>query len=150
VARARVQALSPPDLPSFIRSHLSSSSFEIYAHILTEPFISVLCSLPPEVKAFSRIYLDEEKDQVNRYAARALRRCGYRWLYWVRKLHAKMIVADSFVVVGSANFSERAITQNYEVVIVVWSPPHQVEGLMGILRRIRGRAVRVRDEEIIA
>ena len=91
------------------------------------------------MKRTSKIFLDEGKE-LNKRAARRLVGCGYTWLYFVPRLHAKLLVSDRFVVVGSANYTGRAVEDNYEVVIVIWARPREIKGLEEVLRDIEVRA----------
>jgi len=135
----RVEALTSEELASFLRSRLQFRSFILFVPILTEPFISILCSLPETVKRVSSVYLAEEKRRVNDYAARRLAECGYRWVYYVPRLHAKMLVTEDFVVVGSSNYTERALS-NHEVNVVVWGNYRLIPGLVRIARAIMSSA----------
>ena len=133
----RAEAIRPSELPSFLRANLDSS-FKLYMHILGEPFVSLLCSLPSGVKASSAVFLDSAK-QANLASARRLLGCGYSWVYFVRNLHAKLLVADRFLVIGSMNYSARAVGENVEVVIVLWGRPGEVAGLRQRLAEIEKR-----------
>jgi len=128
-----VEALTSQGLLSFLKTQLQSRSFTLFVHILTEPFISFFCELPEAVKNSSRIYLDEEKYIINDYAVRRLRECGYKKIYYVRRLHAKLLLSEEFVVVGSANYSERSLS-NHEIVVVIWKNYRDIPGLARIAR----------------
>ena len=134
----RAEAIPPTRLPRFLATNLTTS-FKLYMHILSEPFLSTLCSLEPPVKKTSKIFLDENKE-LNKRAARRLLDCGYTWVYFVPRLHAKLLVADKFVVIGSANYSSRAVEDNYEVIIVIWARPREIIGLEKVLRDVEVRA----------
>jgi len=131
----RVEAITAESLISFLRERLQLRSFVLFTPVLTEPFIYLLCSLPREVKWSSSVYLALEKRRVNGYAVRRLRGCGYRFVYYVGRLHAKMLVTEDFVVVGSANFTERALS-NREVILVVWGNYRRIPRLAAIAKSI--------------
>lgn len=135
----KVKALTSEELASFLRAHLQFRSFTLFVPILREPFISLLCSLPESVKRLSSVYLAEEKRRVNDYAVRRLAGCGYRRVFYVPRLHAKMLLTEDFVVVGSANYTERAL-YNHEVNIVIWGNYGMVPGLVRIVRGIMSSA----------
>lgn len=129
----RIEAITPKSLDSFLKTHLSSRSFTLFIHILTNPFISILCSIPDNVKKLSSIYLDGEKNKINNYAVRKLLRCGYKNVFYVNRLHAKLLVTEDFILVGSANYSERSLS-NYEVIIVIWKNYREIPGLVRIMK----------------
>lgn len=111
----------------FLSETLPFYSFKLYVHILTNPFLELLASLPDNVKWVSAVFLDGEK-KVNDYAARVLRKAGYRQVYYVNRLHAKLIVIGTkpdYVVLGSSNLTARSF-ENYEVILIIYSPTANV------------------------
>jgi hypothetical protein len=135
VIALKIEALTSKTLMSFLRTHLSSRSFLLFVHILTNPFIDLFCSLPRTVKLVSRIYLDEEKYKINDYAVRKLRECGFRNVYYIGRLHAKLLITEDFVLIGSANYSERALS-NHEVLLVIWKNYRSIQGLSSIIHKL--------------
>lgn len=131
----RAEALPSTALPRFLMQ--LNTSFKLYMYTLSPTFLSPLCSLPSSVKQVSKIFLAVK--EINKKAARRLISCGYRWIYFVPNLHAKLLVTHSFVLIGSANLSHRAVEENYEVVIVIWAKPSEIKGLEKILRDIEVR-----------
>jgi len=114
-------------LYSFLKSVLPFHSFEIFMHVITDPYIRLLESLPRFVIVSSQIYLDGEKRRVNEYAATRLKGAGYG-VYFVNKLHGKVIVIGSkpsYIVVGTSNLTLRSFT-NLEVVILIKNPTKEV------------------------
>jgi len=118
-----------------------SSSFLAFFHIITEPFISRLCELPAPVKKASAIYLDKDKFELNKYAADRLARCGYN-VYWVSGLHTKLFVLPDMVLIGSANWTRRAVDANKETLILLRIRPEYIEGLVDHIDRIRKNATK--------
>ena len=135
-----VEFIPSKALPALLASVLRRSSFILAVHILTEPFISVLCGLPEDVKKYSSVFLDGEKRALNDYAVDRLIKCGYRRVYYVNSLHAKVIVTSELVILGSANLSERALS-NIESVALVKIRPERIPGLARLLEDVRSRAV---------
>lgn len=124
----KIEALSSNALYNFLKSVLPYYTFKLYMHILTEPYITLLTELPLPVKRTSEVYLDGEKEQLNNYAIKRLRSAGYKRVWYVRRLHTKLILIGSrpdYVVVGTANLTSRSFSQ-YEVVLVVRNPPKKV------------------------
>lgn len=115
-------------LYSFLSETLPFYSFNLYVHILTRPFLDLLAKLPDNVKETSRVFLDGEKHKVNDYAVRVLRGSGYREVWYVNRLHAKLIVIGSkpdYIVIGSSNLTARSF-DNYEVILIIENPPSSV------------------------
>jgi len=140
----KVYAIQGSDLLPFLKQRLvGDSSFRLYTHILTEPFISFFCSLPLQVKKTSMVFLDENKRGINDYAARKLLECGYRDVFYTPNLHAKVLLTPTFTVIGSANFSSRALTQNFEVILVIEGNYILIGNLVGVVRRIHTYSMRV-------
>lgn len=131
--KKEIEAITPKTLDSFLRTHLSSRSFTLFLHILTNPFISILCDIPDNVKKISTIYLDGEKYKINNYAVRNLLKCGYKNVYYVNRLHAKLLVTEDFILIGSANYSERSLS-NHEVILVIWKNYREIPGLVKIMK----------------
>ncbi len=129
-----VEAITPPRLLNFIRTELVNTSFVLMVHIITEPFISTLCELPPSVRRSSVVYLDGEKAELNSYAVKRLTSCGYK-VYYVNKLHAKLLLAPQFTIVSTANFTERSL-KNHELVLVVWSAYEKIDGINEVVNNI--------------
>lgn len=108
----------------FLSEVLLSHSFQMYIHILTEPYISLLTDLPRAVRETSEVFLDGEKKSLNDYAVRRLWEAGYRSLWYVNRLHVKTVVIGSrpdYIVVGTSNLTERSFT-NYELILVIERP----------------------------
>lgn len=124
----KVEVAGVQRLYGFLSETLPLYSFRLYVHILTNPFIELLASLPDNVKEVSSVFLDGEKRKVNDYAVRVLRRAGYRHVWYVNKLHAKLIVIGSrpdYIVLGSSNLTARSF-ENYEVILIISNPPVSV------------------------
>jgi len=122
-----IDILNSNMLYSFLRSVLPFYSFEIYMHVLTEPYIQLLTSLPRSVIVSSQIYLDGDKRRVNEYAATRLREAGYR-VYFINKLHGKIIVIGTkpdYIVIGTSNLSLRSFS-NLELVLVIRNPTKEI------------------------
>ena len=136
-----IRAVNTQELYSILKDRLRTEPFMLYIHILTEPFLSLLCKLPGYIKRTSRVFLDEEKRKINDYAVKRLKACGYWSVWYVRRLHAKMLLGKSFVIVGSANLSSRSFTQ-YEIVIIIETPPERIPGLMSLIKEIEERKVK--------
>lgn len=124
----RIEVAGVRRLYTFLSETLPFYSFSLYVHILTKPFIDLLVTLPDNVKKTSRVFLDGEKRKVNDYAVMVLRSAGYRDVWYVNRLHAKLIVIGSkpdYIVVGSSNLTARSF-DNYEVILIVENPPLSV------------------------
>jgi len=122
-----VEVLNSNMLYSFLKSVLPFYSFEIYMHVLTEPYIQLLTSLPRSVIVSSQIYLDGDKRRVNEYAATRLREAGYR-VYFINKLHGKIIIIGTkpdYIVIGTSNLSLRSFS-NLELVLVIKNPTKEI------------------------
>lgn len=120
----RVAVVTAKHLYSFLASTLFFQPFQLYVHILTEPYISLLSRLPPPVRDLSEIYLDGEKSAVNDYAVNRLSQL-YR-IWYVKRLHTKLVLIGSkappeYIVLGSSNLSERSFT-NHEAILVIKNP----------------------------
>ena len=119
-----VCAVNSNQLYSFLKRILPLYSFQLYMHILTEPYLSLFASLPSYVKESSSISLDGEKDKINNYAVQKLYSAGYCSIWYVRRLHSKVIVIGSrpdYIVVGTSNLSSRSFT-NYELILIIEKP----------------------------
>ena len=92
--------------------------------------------------------MDEEKYKINDYAVRRLRSCGYKKIYYLKRLHAKILITEEFVAVGSANYSERSL-MNYEVIIVIWRNYRSIQGLTKILKEMMSLAVPAREHKYV-
>lgn len=93
-------------------------------HILTNPYLKLLIMVPRPIKEMAEIYLDGEKYKINNYAAKMLLASGYRYVYYVNRLHSKVIVIGSrpdYIVIGSSNLSERSFT-NLEAIVIFENP----------------------------
>lgn len=133
----RIEAITSKTLGSFLKTHLASQSFMLFVHIITNPFIKILCNIPNNVKEVSSIYLDREKYKINDYAVYNLRKCGYRNIYYVNKLHTKLLITEDFVLLGSANYTKRAVFSNYEIIFVIWKNYRDISGLITIINKIK-------------
>lgn len=119
--------LNSKQLYNFLKSTLPFNSFSLFMHVLTEPYISFLAGLPKVIRAASEIFLDKEKEKVNNYAVKILRDAGYS-VYYVRKLHGKVIVIGSkpdYIVIGTSNLTSRSLS-NYEAIVVIKNPSKDV------------------------
>lgn len=128
--RTRVEMVDPQRLFSFLERTLPFYSFDLLVHVLTDPYLSLLESLPAAVKEASRVFLDGEKRALNDAAARRLRRSGFRSVSYVDRLHAKLVAigrppAYRYIVVGSSNLTQRSF-DNYEVVLVIEAPGEEL------------------------
>jgi len=115
--------MSPNILYSFLKRTLPFYSFTIFMHVLTDPFLSLLTSLPDPTIEASNVFLDGEKSKINDYAVRKLREAGYT-VFYVNKLHGKVILVGSpyeYIVVGTSNLTRRSL-ENHELVIVFRKP----------------------------
>lgn len=120
-------------LYGFLSETLPFYSFRIYVHLLTNPFLELLVSLPDSVKKISAVFLDGEKKKINDYAVRQLYSAGYRQVWYVNKLHTKMILIGSrpdYVIIGSSNLTARSF-DNYEVIVILHSPT------IDVIKRLR-------------
>jgi len=145
--KADVRVLSSNELYSFLFATLPYYSFSLYMHILTEPYISLLTSLPAVVRGSSEVYLDGEKRSINSYAVRRLSESGYS-VYYVDRLHGKVAVIGSrpeYLVVGTSNLTLRSFS-NYEVVVVFERPPRGLyESLASVfIEKVKSSAYRAR------
>jgi len=122
-----VRVINSAQLFGFLKNTLPFYSFRLFVHILTQPYLSLFIRLPDPIKKYSEITLDGEKNKINDYAVRHLRSSGYRNVYYINRLHAKMIIIGDYryVVIGSANFSARSM-DNYEAVILISKPDKRV------------------------
>jgi len=116
--------LSGSELYGFLKTVLPFYSFRLYMHVLSSPFLDLLCQLPSSVKTISQVYLDGEKSSVNDRAVKQLARAGYQRIYYVNRLHGKVIIVGSqpnYIIVGTSNLTGRAL-RNYELVLVLEDP----------------------------
>ena len=134
----RVEVLGQRQLYRFLSSHLPHSYFRMYMHILTNPYLNLLLNLPRPVREVSEIYLDGEKYKINNYAVRKLWSVGYNYVYYVNKLHSKVIILGSrpdYVIVGSSNLSERSFS-NLELIVLIEKPTQNImSGIESVLLR---------------
>jgi len=122
-----LEVLNSNMLYSFLKSVLPFYSFEIYMHILTNPYVRLLTGLPRTIISSSQIYLDGEKRRINEYAATRLKEAGYS-VYFINKLHGKVILIGTrpeYVVIGTSNLSLRSFA-NLELVIVIRNPTREI------------------------
>ncbi|MEM4429726.1 MAG: phospholipase D-like domain-containing protein [Thermofilaceae archaeon] len=123
-----IEVASVRRLYRFLLETLPFHTFRIYVHILTEPFISLLAELPVSVKKYSEVFLDGEKRRVNDYAVKRLVSAGYSGVWYVNRLHAKMLIIGSrpsYIVIGSSNLTARSF-ENYEVIVIIRNPSAEV------------------------
>lgn len=133
----KVQVITPQELYSFLSTQIRVHPVRVYAHVLTEPFLSLLCEAPVTTKRLSAVFLDGEK-RLNDYATETLSRCGYR-VYYVNKLHAKVFiigVPPRHVIIGSSNPTSRSL-RNFEVILLFSEPSQRfMRELQRVLRRL--------------
>lgn len=137
----KVEVVPAERLKGFLYKTLYHRSFSLFMHLLGRDFTELLCSLPSSVKAVSVIYLDSSKDVVNGRAVAALKGCGYRYIYFIPYLHAKLLITRDYVLVGSANFTWRGVSGNKEVILVIWGDYRRIPGMQELLERFRREAV---------
>ena len=141
---SRVELIDQQALFSFLKRALPLFSFDVLVHILTEPYISLLESMPADVKETSRVFLDGEKRAVNDYAVSRLRRAGFRNVFYVNGLHAKLITvgrppAYRYVVLGSSNLTQRSF-DNYEIILLIERPGARLsEGIARFVADVASR-----------
>lgn len=128
VSAMRAEITGVKRLYSFLSETLPFYSFKIYVHILTSPYLELLTSLPDNVKEMGVVFLDGEKRKLNDYAVRVLRASGYRQVWYVNRLHAKLIVIGTkpdYIVIGSSNLTARSF-DNYEVILIIHNPTQEI------------------------
>ena len=123
----QVEVLNSNSLYGFLSTTLPFYPFKLFMHIITEPYISLLTSIPAQTRQLSEIYLDEEKEKINGYAVKRLANAGYR-VFYVKRLHGKVIVIGTrpdYIVVATSNLTSRSFA-NIELVVVIKQPTRDI------------------------
>ncbi|NPA69401.1 MAG: hypothetical protein GXO26_01210 [Crenarchaeota archaeon] len=123
----KVRILTPRELVPYFASRVISSPFKIFMHILTKPFLTILLEKPPSyIREISEITLDNEKYIINDYAIEKLHEAGYLNLYYINRLHAKIIMFSDAVILCTANMSFRSL-RNYELCVLLEDIDNKLE-----------------------
>ena len=139
-----MEVLTQQQLYRFLSLNLPLSYFRLFMHILTNPYLKLLANLPKSIREVSEIYLDGEKYKTNNYAVLKLREAGYRYVWYVNKLHSKVVIIGTkpdYIILGSSNLSERSFS-NLETVLLISNPTSSVvKGIDRVLVKpaLRGR-----------
>lgn len=128
----KLELLDSNQFASVFRRDAASYRVSIFVHVLTEPYLSYLLSAPPLLRRYDEVYLDGDKYKINMYAVERLRDAGFSEVWFVDKLHVKLVVVGPvesplYFVLGSGNLSKRSL-ENFELMMLVRSPDAQLAG----------------------